>query len=80
MGNENDNLLNLVMQKDMKISESQISEISLKDGDPAMEEAVALIHRDNYGIRGILQNYLLGDQVGAIQKKVMDGTMLPRFY
>ena len=78
--NENDNLLNLVMKKESKITPDRISEITIKNSDPAMEQAVALVHRDNYGIRGILSNYLLGDQVGAIQKKVMDRTMLPQFY
>ena len=77
---ENDNLLNLVMQKNLKIDRSRISEIPIPGSDPSLEEAVALIHRDNYGIRGILKNYLRGTSVGDIQKKVMDGTMLPQFY
>ena len=78
--NENDNLLNLVMKNELKVDRSRISELPIPGSKPSMEQAVALINRENYGIRGILENYLLGDQVGAIQKKVMDGTMLPRFY
>ena len=77
---ENDNLLNLMMKNDIKIDKSRISEIPVPNRDPAMEQAVALIHRDNCGIREILQNYLLGDGVGSIQKQVREGTMLPRFY
>lgn len=78
--NEKDNLLNMVVAREQHIDFDKISEIPIENGKPEMDQAVALINRDNYGIRGILSNYLLGDQVGAIQKQVMDGTMLPRFY
>ena len=80
MGSEGDNLLNLVMKKEQHIPMECISEIPILKGDPAMEQAAALIHRDNYGIKGILQNYLLDERIGNIQKKVMDGSMLPQFY
>ena len=80
IGNEQDNLLNMMLRGEDHLPADQISEIPIPGGSPDMEEAVALIHRDNYGIRGILGNYLQDDQIGAIQKKVMDGTMLPQFY
>lgn len=78
--NSNDNLLNLVMGQENCIPLSQISVISLKEGSSDMECPVALVHRDNYGMTGILRNYLLGEEIGAIQKKVMEGKMLPQFY
>lgn len=75
-----DNLLNLVMSRADCLPPEQISQIALRPGEPDMEQPVALVSRKNHGIKGILQQYLAGEQVGAIQKKVMDGTMLPQFY
>ena len=77
---EKDNLLNYVMHQNPAVTADRISEIPIPAVDPDMDVPVALIHRDNYGIRGILSSYLLGNQVGAIQKKVVEGTMLPQFY
>ena len=77
---EKDNLLSYVMNQHPAVTREQISEIPISAGDPAMDLPVALIHRDNYGIRGILEAYLRGNQVGQVQKKVLDGTMLPQFY
>lgn len=79
-GDQRDNLLNLVMGQEDHIALDSISQVEIRGTDPAMEEPVALIHRDNYGIREILGKYLRDDQISEIQKKVMDGTMLPRFY
>ena len=77
---ENDNLLSLMIGNGIKVDKQNLSEIPVRGSDPRMEEAVALIHRENYGIKGILSNYLSGDQVGLIQHQVMNGSMLPRFY
>lgn len=76
----NDNLLTQTLKKESMVSTDQISEIPLKEAAREMQLPVALINRDNYGIAGILKKYLSGEAVGAIQKQVLSGKMVPQFY
>lgn len=78
--NSRDNLLNLVLGSENCVPVSQISSIPLPWHSKDMERPVALVHRDNYGIKGILGNYLFGEQVAELQKQVINGTKVPQFY
>lgn len=80
MNTGNDNLLAQALKKGSFIAQDQISEIPLKEAGREMQIPVALINRENYGIKGILKKYLSGEEVGAIQKQVLSGKMVPQFY
>ena len=73
-------LLKLAMKDKNGISHDQISELPLDEVNRDMQLPVVLVHRDNYGMVGILKKYLAGDVVGAIQRQVLNGSMVPRFY
>ncbi len=77
--NGNDTLLNLAMKNEISIAPSQISRVSI-EGVADMQLPVALVHRENYGMAGILRRYLAGEGVGLIQQQVLNGESLPQFY
>ena len=75
------NLLNFALQHEHCIPKEQISVIPLQSEKiDQMQIPVALISRKNYGMGGILQNFIANSTVGEIQKKVLDGLMAPQFY
>ena len=78
--NNNNNLVNLVLRNENSISLSDISEIPIEEASRDLQLPVALIHKSNYGMAGILSKYLAGDTVGLIQKQVLSGHMVPQFY
>lgn len=75
------NLLNFALQHEHCIPETQISILPLhSDKIEEMQTPVALVSRKNYGIDGILKNYIADSAVGDIQKEVLSGKMAPQFY
>lgn len=77
----NENLLNVALKNEACISISDTSKIPIMHSDAAdMQIPVALINRNNYGITGILKNYLSGELVGYVQNRVLKGQMAPQFY
>ena len=79
--NVNENLLNFALKNEKCISTANTSKIPIMHSDAAdMQIPVALINRNNYGIAGILKNYLSGELVGYIQNRVLNGQMAPQFY
>lgn len=80
MNTGSDNLLAQALKKGGYIPQDQISEIPLKEAARDMQLPVALVNRGNYGIAGILKKYLSGEEIGAIQKQVLSGKMVPQFY
>ena len=79
--NRNKQFLNAVLKMDTIVSPNDISEIeiNLKENE-AMKVPVVMVNKNNYGITGILKNYLDGNLVGYIQSQVLEGQMAPRFY
>ena len=78
---DSESLLKFILNSDVKISPNQISEVQIEDDDlVGMQIPVVLINKDNYGMAGILKNYLSGDVVGYIQGQVLAGNMAPQFY
>lgn len=76
-----ENLLNFVLKNETCVLPSNTSKIPIMQGDAAdMQIPVALINRNNYGISGILKDYLSGELVGYIQNRVLNGQMVPQFY
>ena len=76
-----DNLLNMALKNEKCISLSDISTIPILQGKAAdMQIPVVLTNRNNYGIVGVLKNYLAGDLVSYIQERVLNGQMAPQFY
>ena len=78
--NNHDNLVNIVLKNKNCISPTQISEIPIAEASRDLQLPVALVHRKNYGMAGILKRYLSGEAVGFIQKQVISGNMVPQFY
>ena len=78
--NGGDNLLNLVLSNENKLTLPEISEISLDQNNSGMQLPVVVVHRKNIGMGGILHKYISGDQVGEIQQRILDGIMVPQFY
>ena len=78
--NNNNNIINMVLKNDDCIPPVQISEVPIPEASRDLQLPVALVHRNNYGMSGILAKYLSGDTVGAIQKQVLSGSMVPQFY
>lgn len=76
----NNNLVNLILKNGNCVSPDQISEISLTEAGRSMQTPVALVDKSNYGMAGILKNYLSGENVGFIQNQVISGNMVPQFY
>lgn len=75
------NLLNSALQHEHCIPKSQISVLPLhSDKINEMQIPVALVSRKNYGIDGILKNYISDGAVSDIQKNVLSGKMAPQFY
>ena len=78
--NNSSNLVNLVLRNKSSISPTEISEIPIEEANRGLQLPVALVHRCNYGMAGILNKYLSGETVGFIQKQVLSGNMVPQFY
>ena len=79
--NSHDNLLNFVLKNEKCINPENISRITIDTAlNKDIQLPVALINKDNYGMKGILKNYLGGELAGFIQKKVISGQMAPQFY
>ena len=78
--NNSSNLVNLVLRNKNSISPIEISEIPIEEANRDLQRPVALVHRSNYGMVGILGKYLSGETVGFIQKQVLSGNMVPQFY
>ncbi|NLX94132.1 MAG: hypothetical protein GXZ02_09865 [Clostridiales bacterium] len=79
--NVNENLLNFALKNEKCVSAADTSKIPILHSDAAeMQIPVALINRNNYGIAGILKDYLSGELVGYIQNRVLNGQMAPQFY
>ena len=78
---DNETLLNFILKNDISISPNEISEIPIdSDGCSDMQLPVALVCKSNYGMSGILKNYLSGDLVGYVQNQVLAENMAPQFY
>ncbi len=75
-----DSLLKFMVKNQRGISHEQISEIPIGEANRDMQLPVVLVHRDNYGMSGILKHYIAGDTVGFVQQQVLSGNMVPRFY
>lgn len=77
--NGNDTLFNLAMKNEISIAPNRISRIPI-EGAEDMQLPVALVHKENYGMAGILQRYLAQESVGVIQQQVVNGECMPQFY
>jgi hypothetical protein len=75
------NLNNLFFAGERRISMADVSAIPI-EGEKAekLRQPVVLVNRNNYGIGGILKNYLSGNLVSHIQRLVIDFKMAPQFY
>lgn len=81
LGSTQPNLNTLFYTGDGRISSADISAIPIAEERSAeLMQPVILINKKNYGIGGILKNYLLGELVAHIQKMVIDYKMAPQFY
>lgn len=79
--NSQDNLLKFVLKNEECVDASEISRITIDTAlNKNIQLPVVLINKENYGIKGILKNYLSGELVSYIQKKVISGQMAPQFY
>jgi hypothetical protein len=75
------NLNNLFLAGKRRISMANVSAIPV-EGEKAekLKQPVILVNKNNYGIGGILKNYLAGNFVSHIQTLVIDFKMAPQFY
>ena len=75
------NLNNLFLAGERRISMANVSAIPV-EGEKAekLKQPVILVNKNNYGIGGILKNYLAGNFVSHIQRLVIDFKMAPQFY
>jgi hypothetical protein len=74
-------LNNLFVPGENSHSMTKISAIPVAGENAAkLKQPVILVNKDNYGIGGILENYLSGNIVAQIQKLVIDFKMAPQFY
>jgi hypothetical protein len=73
--------IHLVVFTGVGISMADVSAIPI-EGEKAekLRQPVVLVNRNNYGIGGILKNYLSGNLVSHIQRLVIDFKMAPQFY
>lgn len=74
-------LNNLFIMNEHRIPLGHISAIPVA-GEKAkkLKQPVIIVNRNNYGIGGILKNYLSGNAVAHIQRLVIDFKMAPLFY
>jgi len=74
-------LNNLFLAGERRISMADVSAIPV-EGEKAekLKQPVVLVNRHNYGMGGILKNYLGGNLVSHIQRLVIEFKMAPQFY
>lgn len=74
-------LNNWLFTGERRIAMSDVSAIPIQ-GEKAekLKQPVILINKNNYGIGGILKNYLGGNFISHIQRLVIEFKMAPQFY
>ena len=81
LDNRTGNLLNFALRHEHCIPKEQISVLPLENNKiDAMQVPVALVSAENYGIEGILKNYIIPASVQDSQKQVLNGNLAPQFY
>ena len=78
--NRGENLVNIMLRHERIVSPENISTIPIEEVSRDMQLPVALVLKSNYGMAGLLRRYLAGRGVGAVQKQVLSGLMVPQFY
>ncbi len=75
------NLNNMFFAGERRISMGDVSSTPV-EGEKAekLKQPVILVNKNNYGIGGILKNYLAGNFISHIQRLVIEFKMAPQFY